>query len=253
MTSTPFLRDIFRRADWSPLRSAAAERDLLAVERRIRRKLPSAFRELQALENGPAFLARFSNSDRPIDPNELAAPLARWPRYDPLEKSILPFLIENQAVCVWGIRLDGGDDPPVVVEVDSGTPPRWQRCADRFTDWLRCQVHDQDLFHSALFAAQALPLNANVLSALSRHFEEGLQTHGWPGATNYRFCNRGCRLLLWDSDKQCDWSIAPRSVELVTAVLDEIEAIAGVGRNLYAINDRDRDSLRRWQSARGIA
>ncbi len=135
-------------------------------------------------------------------------------------------------MCVWGIHPDAEDDPPVVVEVDSGTPPRWQRCADCFIDWLRCQVQDNDLLHSAPFAAQALPLSAGVLSTLRQHFEEGLQTRAWPGATTYRFSNTNFRLLLWNADGQCDWWVAPRFVERMSAVLDEIEAIAGIGKSL---------------------
>jgi hypothetical protein len=64
---------------------------------------------------------------------------------------------------------------------------------------------------------------------------EGPQTYGWPGKTNYRFYNARSRLLLWDGDEQCDWSIQPTSAELAAAALDEIEEIAGIGDNLYAL------------------
>lgn len=108
-------------------------------------------------------------------------------------------MIENQGVCVWAVRLD--DDPPVVVEVDSGTPPRWRRCADCFSCWLKCQVLDRNLWQSCWFFAQAGPLSPEVLSRLRRCFEEGPQTYGWPGKTNYRFYNARSRLLLWDGDE----------------------------------------------------
>src|SRR5262249_54415827 len=110
------LRDIFQRASWTPPPPDTAERELLAVEQRIGSKLPATFRELHASADGSAFLARFSNADSPIAPNELGVPLRRWSHYDPLQEGILAFMIENQAVCAWGIRLDAGDDPPVVVE-----------------------------------------------------------------------------------------------------------------------------------------
>jgi len=243
---------ILEGAGWALCRSGAAERSLLEVERRLGRRLPGAFRELQSLEDSGRFLARFSNADHPITPDKLAMPMERWSRYDPLKEDILPFMIENQAVCVWGLRLDAGDDPPVVVEVDSGTPPRWKRCADRFTVWLQSQVQDKNLLDLVMFAAQADPLDAAVLAELRQRFEEGPQTYGWPGTVNYRFFNDDCRLLLWDWDRQCDWSITPRSAELVPAVLDEVEATAGLGRSLYGINDRDRGALQRWRSLRGI-
>jgi hypothetical protein len=98
---------------------------------------------------------------------------------------ILPFMIENQGVCIWGVRLDGGDDPPVVVEVDSGTPPRWQLCAERFSDWLGSQVENFRVLKSSRFVAQAPALYDSVVRLLRQHFEEGMQTHAWPGETNY--------------------------------------------------------------------
>jgi hypothetical protein len=134
-------------------------------------------------------MGHFSNSDIPIPPHQLAQPLERWPGYDPFDEELLPFMIESQGVCVWAVRLDAGDDPPVVVEVDSGTPPRWRRCADRFSCWLKCQVLDRTLWQSSWFFAQAAPMSPEVLSRLRRCFEEGSQTYGWPGETNYRFYN----------------------------------------------------------------
>jgi hypothetical protein len=43
-----------------------SERVLSALERRLHRILPRTFRELFALENGPALLGQFSNTDIPI-------------------------------------------------------------------------------------------------------------------------------------------------------------------------------------------
>src|SRR5690349_2295854 len=94
---------IIERARWTPLSSGITKSDLISVERRLDRKLPCTFRELHALDNGSAFLAHFSNSDSPIPLNELGNALPRWPNYDALTENILPFMIESQAVCVWGL------------------------------------------------------------------------------------------------------------------------------------------------------
>jgi hypothetical protein len=247
------LSDLFSHVGWTPVASAEAERALSELEQRIGQRLPGMFRELMALENGPSFLAHFSNADIPVPPNELAASRDRWPAYDPLGEKRLPFMIDNQGVCVWAISLDEGDDPPVVVEVDSGTPPRWQRHADKFSIWLACQVHDRRLlFEAGGFRAQAAPLNEQVLSALRQHFDEGPQTFAWPGTTNYRFSNARCGLLLWANDRQCDWNVVPKSAELEPAGLDEIHAIAEVGKDLYALNDEGNLRLRAWRAAKGL-
>jgi hypothetical protein len=247
MITTP-IREVFDCASWTPIASPDSESVLLALKRRLHRVLPRTFRELFALENGPALLGQFSNSDIPIPPRRLAEPLGRWPGYDALGDQLLPFMIESQGVCVWAVRLDAGDDPPVVVEVDSGTPPRWRLCADRFSCWLKCQVLDRNLWQSCWFFAQAGPLSPEALSRLRRCFEEGPETYGWPGQTNYRSYNARARLLLWDGDEQCDWSIQPASAEVAAAALDEIEEIAGIGDKLYVLEDQHKQTLRQWRA-----
>jgi hypothetical protein len=240
------IREVFDCASWTPIPSPDSVSLLQLLEHRLNRRLPSTFRELMVLENGPALMGEFSNSDSPIPLVHLAKPLRRWPGYDPLGDQLLPFMIENQGVCVWAIRLDAGDDPPVVVEVDSGIPPRWQMCADRFSGWLKCQVLDHGVLRSCCLAAQTHPLSVEALSRLRHRFEEGPQTYGWPGSTNYRFSNARSCLLLWDGNDRCDWWILPRCAE-PAAALDEIEEIAGIGDNLYALRDEHDQMLQRWR------
>jgi hypothetical protein len=245
------IEDIFARVGWAAICLSSAEGDLLAVEQRIGRKLPAVFREFYSIEDARALLKYYSNSDRPLSVAELAEPMSpRWDNYDPVDDKILPFMIENQGVCVWGVRLDGGDDPPVVVEVDSGTPPRWQLCAERFSDWLGSQVENFRVLKSSWFVAQAPALSDSVVRLLRQHFEEGMQTHVWPGETNYRFCNSRSELVLWSTKGQSDWWIAPRSPDVVAAALDEIEEVAGIGKNIYAPREQDEETLRIWRESR---
>lgn len=65
MVTTP-IREVFDCASWTPISSFDSERVLSALERRLHRILPRTFRELFALENGPALLGQFSNTDIPI-------------------------------------------------------------------------------------------------------------------------------------------------------------------------------------------
>ena len=178
------IRDVFECASWTPIASAASEGVLRMLECRLNCSLPYAFRDLLALQNGLALLGHFSNSDVAIPADQLAKPLRRWPGYDPLADQLLPFMVENQGVCVWAIPLNAGDDPP--------------------------------------------------------------QTYGWPGSTNYRFCNARSRLLLWDGNEHCDWWILPTSAEPARA-LDEIEEIAGIGDNIYALWDQHERTLQQWR------
>jgi hypothetical protein len=61
------------------------------------------------------------------------------------------------------------------------------------------------------------------------------------------------RLLLWDGDEQCDWSIQPASAELAAAALDEIEEIAGIADKLYGLEDQHEQALRQWRAIAGKA
>jgi hypothetical protein len=246
------IKEIFCLAGETALPSETAETNLLAVERRIACTLPGEFREFYSMANAQDLLKEYSNSDWPMSVAELAKPMSRWRNYDPIDDKILPFMNENQGVCVWGVRLDRGDDPPVVVEVDSGTPPRWQLCAERFTDWLEFQVDHFRVFESLWFVAQAPALTDDVLRLLRGHFEEGLQTHTWPGETNYLFFNARCELALWSTKGQCDWWIAPRSADVATAALDEIEEIAGIGNDLYAPRQEHEQLLRIWRESKTV-
>ena len=65
MVTTP-IREVFDCASWTPIASFNLERVLSALERRLHRILPRTFRELFALENGPALLGQFGNTDIPI-------------------------------------------------------------------------------------------------------------------------------------------------------------------------------------------
>ncbi len=242
------IRHILNGADWPLVPSPAAATILDALERRmVNRKIPTTFRDLWSLENGPEFLARYSNADQPISPSGLGEPSERWPGYDAIADDVLPFMVENQGICAWGIRLDSDDDDPsVVVEVDSGTPPHWRECADRFSDWLACQVEDASLLETYWFTAKGPPLDDVVLVQLHERFSAGTQTSCWPGSWNYRLQNEHVRLLLWNSDGQCDWWVAPKSANVAFAALDDIEAIAGIGRSLTAPKDEHGEVLRAW-------
>jgi hypothetical protein len=60
------IEDIFARVGWAAICLSSAEGDLLAVEQRIGRKLPAAFREFYSIEDARALLKYYSNSDRPL-------------------------------------------------------------------------------------------------------------------------------------------------------------------------------------------
>jgi hypothetical protein len=97
-------------------------------------------------------LRKFSNDDVVYDAQRLGrAEVYYWPEdngdwpddveeqeerpFDPVGSlGLLPFMVENQGVWVMAVRLDGSEDPPVVISFDDVTPSAvWQPQADRFS------------------------------------------------------------------------------------------------------------------------
>lgn len=241
------IEHVFKLAGWTPAACPRAELELLEIERKIGRRLPGLFRDLLSLANGTDLLAHFSNCDRPIARSQLGDSVSRWPSYDPPVSPVLPFMLENQGVCTWAFALDEGDDPAVLVEVDSGPRPEWQPTGVSLSTWLECQIHDWLLLSSARFAAQAEPLTDDVVAALRRRFRQGVTTFAWPGEVNYRFSNIHGQLLLWFGRGQCDWWIAPADQEPAISVLDDVRDVKNLAADLYALRPGDEAALEAWK------
>jgi len=102
-------------------------------------------------------LATHSNCDHPTPLDRLGEIEQVWHKADSRDsapKSYLPTMTENQGVCRWAIELDGSDDPPVVVEVDSTSGVSWQHCADTFSTFVYTQVWDWQRLKGPSLCAQ---------------------------------------------------------------------------------------------------
>jgi len=111
-----------------PRRSPSAVEAVVRAEERMGRRLPESVREWYELENACCLLLEHSNHDPPVDVSDFGKPerdRLGGATHDLLAEDLLVFRWENQGVCTWAIRLDGGDDPPVVVDVDT-----------QFTSWI---------------------------------------------------------------------------------------------------------------------
>ena len=103
-------------------RSPSAVQAVAQAEDRIGRALPDSVREWYELENACRILLEHSNGDPPLDISEFGQPQRDnhgGGPHDLLADDLLLFRWENQRVCAWAIRLDGSDDPPVVVDLDT--------------------------------------------------------------------------------------------------------------------------------------
>ena len=227
--------------------SPSAEARVRSLETELGRRVPLSLRQLVVSNLWPALLAQFSNCDEPIEVEAMSRP--PWRKRSLDAPVILPFMVENQGVCTWAVRLDGSDDPEVLVEVDSGDPPEWQTAAPSFSAWLNCQVRDHLLLERALFTAQAEPLEPATLSELEQTFSCGPKTYGWPTPVVHRFSSSLGSILLWAGDDQCDWWIAPSSLSQARDLLDALPLSRGFDGWSHQLEPEALAIFEAWRNA----
>lgn len=191
-------------------------------------KVPASVREWYSLEDSVNLWGRYTNDDDPVPIDELGEPVD-WvkPPRDLVREGLLLIARENQGVASWAVRLDGTEDPAVVVEVDSWPDPNWIPCADKFSTFLFCQFWDYcggpcDLRSKLLLARVYEDLTDDTLSSLRRGFEELPSTFGWPAGTNLRFQGDGGRILIWQDKRETDWHLVGRTEPELRSLLRKL-------------------------------
>ena len=224
---TPFHAATFRLLGIEPRISRTAVSECERAERRFGFRLPSSVREWYSYEDALDLLTRYSNQDWPIPVRKFAT--TEWNEY-----RLLPFKNENQGVCVWAILLDGSDDPPVYVDVDSNGA-QWSVQAPTFTAHVYACVWDYLLVldQAGLVQAQNEPLSTEAINELRRCFSEQARTFGWPGNTQHRFTGEDQAILIWSGEYQADWFVGARDEPSMESALRAIWNLDGVGQSLY--------------------
>jgi hypothetical protein len=189
--------------------------------------LPLSVREWYSFESAVAALAEHSNQDPPIAIRDFA--VLEWNSH-----RLLPIRRENQGVCTWAIDLDGSEDPPVLVDVDSDGK-EWHLLAPRFSSYVYSCIWDyRKVFgRAAIVQAQNGVLSRGALAVLSTKFAAELQTYGWPGSTQYRFDGGDAAILIWSSADQADWFIAASSAGRLKRTVADLWLLDGIGAALY--------------------
>lgn len=224
---TDFHTATFRLLRTKPKVSSAAVSQVEDAERRLGFRLPISVREWYSNGDATDILARYSNQDPPIPLKEFA--VTEWHSLH-----LLQFKYENQGVCTWSIVLDGSDDPPVYVDVDTDGA-EWTPPAPTFSAYIHACVWDYVLVFDqpGLVQAQNEPLSAEALGQLRKRFEEQAPTFGWPGSTQHRFAGKGCAILIWAAEDQADWFVGAREVMSLETALRAVWQLDNVGRSLY--------------------
>jgi hypothetical protein len=217
----------FRLLDTEPRASPANFNEVEAAERRLGARLPASVHEWYCNESAIDILATHSNQDWPIPPRDFG--VKKWKAWE-----LLPFKYENQRVCTWAILLDGSDDPPVYVDVDSNGS-RWNLQAPTFSAHVYACVWDYALVvgQPALVQAQNQPLSSEAVNRLRVRFAEQAPTFGWPGSVQYRFAGSNHAVLIWSAEAQADWFIGAGDASSLDLALRALWTFDRVGRALY--------------------
>jgi hypothetical protein len=225
-----------------PSVSPSAVELLDQVEKRIGRPLPASVREWYELRGACRLLLENSNDDPPVDISHFGEP-ARDSRgggpHDLIARDLLLFRRENQGVCAWAICLNGSDDPPVVVDVDSQFHT-WASCADSFSHHVYSWVWDYSLVVGAspsddlLMQTENIPFSEITLNVLNNRFQPELVTHGWPGATQYRFFTEGQRILIWADEGYANWFLSASNEDELVSLITKLSSIEGLQNAMWS-------------------
>ena len=227
----------FRLLGITPETSSQATTDLQSVEKTRRIQMPASVREWYQLQNAIRILADHSNDDPPIAIRDFA--VQEW-----RGQVLLPIRHENQGVCTWAILLDGSDDPPVYVDVDTDGK-EWCLLAPTFSRYVFSCVWDYRMVlnQPALVQAQNDPLTESAIKSLMTTHKQEITTHGWPGSSQYRFEGARHAVLIWSAEGQADWFVGAPDGQSLKSALDILWPLDSLGDNLYDCSEVGREVL----------
>lgn len=230
-----FHEETFKLLPKRPRRSAKNAALLKEREEVLGIRFPASVREWYELEGSVALLRKNSNDDRPVELKDLGAPEEDWyggGRRDFVSQSLLWFMIENQGVCNWLLKLDGSDDPEVLVEVDTAPNDKLMSTSARFSEFVWCQVWDH-LPARASCGAQEAELLSSDLEMLRSKFAVRRTTTGWPGDVQHRFESDAGRILIWDGEASLDWHLCASTPAGLRTLLDDVWRCGKLAKTLY--------------------
>jgi len=198
--------------------------------------VPASISEWYSLENAIEILSQHSNDDHFIKVEDFGK--LSYANEDLLAEGLLLFMIENQAVCEWAIKLNNSDDPPVFArDVDA---KKWGLCAETFSTFVWTLAFDWSHFRqkgSYLLYANAEPIEESEISELQILFQEEPRTYVFPGKVTYRFSRQDKRIHIWQNPGQADWNISANSSQSLFELVQKIWNLSDLKDSLFAVDD----------------
>lgn len=220
------------------IEDAVSVQRLAEVQRRLRLSMPPSVAEWYRRSDAISILRKHSNDDPPIDVS--AFETITWQ-----SRLLLPIRYENQGVCTWAIHIDGSDDPPVLVDVDTDGE-QWNPFADTFSEYVYSGIWDYKRVFGqpALVQAQNSRLSSEAVAALQRTHVQEVSTLGWPGGMQYRFAASNKAILIWSNTDQADWFAAASTANELKDLLQSIWTLDDVGDAFYECSDEGQAALK---------
>lgn len=227
------------------MRSAGTASPLISeLEQRLGGRLPRSVRALLAHDGLIEALARTYDAQPMLN---AGAELVTPDEMPGVQGNVLRLMIENQRVCVWGVPLDAGDDPPVLVGGDlegRNTPMVYSDSVGVFAySW----AWDQTTFGQPLvFQAQAIELDSETESFLTSTLVREPTTWGWPCPRNLRLSgDDSVRITLWNCAGQCDWIVSGSDVAAIERWIRRLLPFSDLASSLWSYDDESVALLRR--------
>ncbi|SFJ54323.1 hypothetical protein [Thermoflavimicrobium dichotomicum] len=197
------------------------------MERKFKRKLPSSFRELYAVEGVEEWfeqhnwdqlvpLQRLELETRKFWEEELQLKFLDIPVNMTADEGI-PIFIECQGCWTWWVLLTGSNDPPVIVE--SLEDDAQILACERLSDFIFANVWDRAIRGNLITGTYEQ--EQKFLCYLRTHFDEKPATRLTATVNRYRFGFQDCKMLLWD--ETCQFFLSADSEETQEKVLRLIE------------------------------
>jgi len=133
-------QNTFNLLSLKPIVSEELLKLLNDVEHQYSISIPPSIREWYSMIEAMNILKTSIFGDVPHPPQEWHNEGQFWWGnrlcHDLLSEGFLLVLSENQGVCHWAVKLDGSDDPPVFIEIDSIDNFVWQLYSNSFSEFI---------------------------------------------------------------------------------------------------------------------
>lgn len=200
-------------------------------------RLPAAVREFFAYPDLMAAIAAVYDG-RAAAPVEVLLNDGHLPGVD---EPVLMLMFENQGVCSWGVPLERGENPPVLVGGDLTSGVVTVEHAASLPAFAAAYAFDAFCHQrSPMLMAQAAELDQETRSQLATRYRVVVETLGWPGLQQLRFVEdlSGVTIVLWSDQGQCDWWITAPSIESLEREVRNLMGFSNLESALWS-NDRD--------------